>query len=282
MGIRARLVTPVRQWVCRRRGSFPYFGCRVFFPPNSLLFERTFGHGVFEPRNVQLLTSFARKGGTILDVGANIGLLSLPLLSAHPDLQVVSYEPSPNSLPFLEKTRAQSAHAARWEIVGKALSDREGQIEFHISSPDLGAYDGPADTGRAGPMRQILVQATTLDAEWERLGRPRLSAIKLDVEGSELRVLRGGARCLTAHQPPVLLEVHRGNVEANGLDCSDVLRIAAARGYGTYALPGLVRIGTPRELALHLLMTEDFVLWPLTRPITRVADACADTGRHGP
>jgi FkbM family methyltransferase len=277
MGLRSALVTPIHKRICRRRGVFTYFGCKVFFPPRSVLFERTFGRGVFEAHNVRLLTGFAHAGGVILDVGANIGLMSVPLLASQPDVHVVSYEPSPNSLPFLEQTHARSPHAARWEIVGKALADAEGEIGFHVAAPALGAFDGPANTSRGGPMRRITVPATTLDAEWERLGRPRFLAIKLDVEGGELRVLRGGERCLAAHQPPILLEVHRGNLDASGFTGEDVMRFASAHGYGTYAVPAMARVDTLRELELHLLTTEDFLFWPVTRSRPDAARQMAGT-----
>jgi FkbM family methyltransferase len=53
----------------------------------------------------------------------------------------------------------------------------------------------------------ILVSTTTLDAAVERLGISP-DVIKIDVEGAELRVLKGAKDVLTRDQPSLLLSVH--------------------------------------------------------------------------
>jgi hypothetical protein len=50
---------------------------------------------------------------------------------------------------------------------------------------------------------------TTLDALWDRCGVPPVQVVKIDVEGYELEVLRGGRRLLTDARPDVLVETHQ-------------------------------------------------------------------------
>jgi hypothetical protein len=55
-------------------------------------------------------------------------------------------------------------------------------------------------------LRSFEVPMTTLDAEWIAAGRPEVSALKIDVEGGELDVLRGASELLASQRPAVLLE----------------------------------------------------------------------------
>lgn len=242
-------------------GSFPYHGTRIYFPKRCEVFHMTCRQGTFERDNVNLLCLFARRGDTVLDVGANIGLMAAPILRRCPEARVVSFEPSPATLAYLHKTLATSPYAARWCVVPKALCDQEGTVDFYTAAEDRGAYDGLADTERGGPTHKVTVQASTLDAEWLRLGRPTVSVIKIDVEGAELRVLKGASRCITVHQPPILIEWSSRNLTAHAVPPSALLEFAEQTKYTLHSVPGLVRISTEAELALHMKTTESFLLW---------------------
>src|SRR5215207_686852 len=127
---------------------FPYFGTRIYFPRESHLFHRVCEEDIYEPSTLKLLKAFVRPGGTYFDIGANIGLTSAPILASAPDCQVVSFEPSPNALPWLRQTREGSPHAKRWQVVGKALGTEEGNATFHANASGMSAFDGLRNTGR--------------------------------------------------------------------------------------------------------------------------------------
>src|SRR5437870_2349214 len=81
------------------RGSFPYFGSRVFFPANSLSFLAVCQQGIFEYDPLRALLSQVRPHTWMFDIGANIGLMAVPVLQREPRVHVLSFEPSPNTLP---------------------------------------------------------------------------------------------------------------------------------------------------------------------------------------
>src|ERR1035441_3754198 len=262
MRIRAR----IKEWLFGRcpgfAGSFPHYGTRVYFPQGCSSFKLICREGAFEPENVHLLCRLARQGGTFLDVGANLGLMASPVLRRCPQTQVVSFEPSPATLRYLEKTIASSPYRSRWRLVPKALCECEGTVDFFAASEEKGVYDGMVDTGRAGSTRKMAVPSSSLDIEWARLKRPKVCVIKIDVEGAETKVLNGARECLGAQHPPILLEWNRVNLKAYGVDPSTLLTFAVGMHYSVHAIPGLVRISTVSELALHMKMTESFLLWP--------------------
>jgi len=249
-------------------GSFPYCGTRIYFPRRCRLFQTTCRQGVFERDNVNLLCRLARRGGTVFDIGANIGLMAAPILRNCPNTTVVSFEPSPSTLKYLEKTISISPYRSRWTLVPKAVCDSDGVVHFYTAAAvEMAAFEGLADTTRGGPTRQVTVSATRLDVEWESLGKPTISAIKIDVEGAEMRVLSGAEGCLSAQRPPILLEWNADNLKASAVLPNRILEFAQQTAYSLHSVPQLTRIADDSELRLHMEMTESFLLWP-SRPGT--------------
>ena len=242
-------------------GAFPYFGVRVHFPRRSIIFEAACGQGIYEQHNLQAMLAFARAGSVVLDVGANIGLMTVPVLASRPEVRVVSFEASPGTLAYLSKTRAGCAYANRWEIVPKAAGREAGTAAFSVSAPASGAYDGLRSTQRAEPEKVITVEVTTVDAEWRRLKCPEVSVIKIDVEGGEYDVLLGAADCIARCQPAVVLEWGQRNFEAYGRSMGDLLAIARKLGYRVWALPYFAEVADPAALRLYASVTESFLLF---------------------
>jgi FkbM family methyltransferase len=199
----------------------------------------------------------------MFDVGANLGLMAIPVLTTVPDCSVVSFEPSPNSLPSLRRTIASARFGDRWQLVESAVGARPHTAEFSLSRPDDGLYDGLKSTGRVAEAAKVTVVVTTLDATWKALGCPPVKAIKVDVEGAELDVIHGATECLKETRPILLIEWNATNLAAYGTKPA-VQEI----GYGLYALPSIVPVRDASELALHMIGTESFLLVPAVASVT--------------
>lgn len=243
-------------------GAFPYYGTTIHFPKGSILFEEACRQGIFEHENVRLMLALAQPGTTIFDIGCNIGLMSVPLLTEKKTCRVVSFEPSPNVLPYLQKTVAESPYSNRWTLIPKAAGPKPGRLTFHLSDPAHSAYDGTQPTQRIPSLRQVEVEVTTVDQVWHDLKKPRLSLIKCDVEGAELGVLMGAHDCLKAEKPSVLLEWNATNLAAHQCAPDALLGFARDAGYRLYAVPNLVEIERPQQLTLQMSLTESFLLHP--------------------
>lgn len=244
-------------------GAFPYYGTKIYFRPGSVLFRVACEQGVYEVANLDLLAGLARPGAWHFDIGSNIGLMAAPILARVPDCRVLSCEPSANVLPYLQKTAANSPYADRWTVLPKAVGARTGKVTFTLNSPADSPYDGLRATDRvASAQREVEVELTTVDTEWKRLGSPRVSAIKIDVEGAELDVLQGARECLMAERPPVLLEWNTENLAAYKCPPESLLAFARELDWQLFAMPNLVEVRTDRELSWHMIRTESFFLAP--------------------
>jgi len=243
-------------------GTFPYMGTRVHFPKGSLSFRAACEQGIFEIDNVRLLTRLTRPGTHYLDVGTNIGLMSIPVLKAAADVQVISFEASPNVLSHLARTIEESPYRDRWTLVSKAVGATVGKTSFSLSSRENSLFDGIKSTQQVAAVSQIEVEITTLDHWWLNASKPEISLIKCDVEGAELDVLRGAWQCLAGVRPHVLLEWNRHNLRAYDCKPDALFDFAVEADYSLYALPTLVKVDSGRELELQMTFTESFLLAP--------------------
>lgn len=243
-------------------GSFPYFKTKTYFPPNSLVFTLACEQGIYEADSLSLILSLVKEDTVYFDVGANIGMMSIPVLHNKQNVRVISIEPSPNTLPYLQKTAKKSVYRDRWVIVGKAVGETKGAIDFFVASPELGAFDGRNDTKRAGETRKVVVEMTTIDYEWELLGCPDVSLLKIDVEGAETSVIHGATNCIKSTKPYILIEWNIENLNANNCNPNTILELAKNANYEIYSVPNLVHVVSGTDLHLQMLNTENFLLAP--------------------
>src|SRR5262249_225592 len=159
-------------------GKFHYYGSRIFFPTGSVIFRRLCDQGTYEPEVTKWLCRLATPGKLFIDVGANIGLTSIPILRTVPSARVLSFYPSPSSLPYLERTWQESEFRDRWEVVPKAAGDSVGSVQFCAAIAHNAGFDGLRDTKRGGEKHTVGILQTTVDTEWSRLGRPHVSCMK--------------------------------------------------------------------------------------------------------
>ncbi|MDP2318343.1 MAG: FkbM family methyltransferase [Acidobacteriota bacterium] len=241
-------------------GRFPYYGTQVYFPRGAGIFRVVCADGSFEGEIVSRMVRLSRSDATVFDVGANIGLMAIPVLHACPSCRVVSFEPSPSSLPYLQKTVAGSAYRDRWTIVPKAISNQPGEMDFAIGRSHDALFEGFAHPGSGE--HSIKVGVTTLDAEWTRLGRPDVSLIKIDVEGAEGLVLDGAEQLCRARRPALVVEWHEDYLRRLGTPVGQILLRARDWQYRIFTIPGGVPVDDADSLRVQMFECSNFLLLP--------------------
>ncbi|MGQ0715208.1 MAG: FkbM family methyltransferase [Gemmatimonadaceae bacterium] len=143
--------------------------------------------------------SLASNAFCLIDAGANIGIWSVAAARRmRPGGQIFAFEPAPETFRLLQDMARVAQGPGRVTPVESALGKDEGQTQLVLGDDSTTNHIG--DRGVAVPL-------TTLDAFCET-NRIQPSAIKIDVEGAELDVLRGGAGLLAMHGPTIALELH--------------------------------------------------------------------------
>jgi FkbM family methyltransferase len=154
-------------------------------------------------KEMEFLRHWLRPGMTVIDIGANHGVYSLPMARlVGPTGQVFAYEPGSETRALLKRSRDLNA-AANLDISSFALSDgeREGRLVFGSSS-ELHAL-GDSGAGET-------VRITSLDREDSARGWPSPDFVKLDAEGEEERIVAGGRDFFARHSPLIMFEIKAG------------------------------------------------------------------------
>lgn len=239
-----------RQWLACRRGALweaaresqakvtltlPWHGCTALQVTlgndNSLCL---YVCGSFEPNEFAFLDQILKPGMVFVDVGANDGFYTVFAASrVGSNGLVVAIEPSTRERVKLKKNLSYNG-LTNVRVVPAALGAAEGEAELklaqdvHSGHNTLGAF-AHADVLPAS-REQIAVDR--LDAVVERLNLPRVDFVKIDVEGSEARVLAGAEHVLAAMRPLLLLEINDGALKAQGTSANAILaRLRTGFGY---------------------------------------------------
>ncbi len=245
------------------RGTFPYFDHDVHFPFGSHMFDRVCDDGIYEQETLELISCLIGQEGTYIDIGANIGLLSIPVLMRQPGARVISVEASPDTLRFLERTRDASSHRKRWAVFGCAVGRSCGVVTFWAAQPKNGAFDGLRDTGRGGTKQAVTVKMRPLDDIWEEAGKPQVSVVKIDVEGAEADVIAGARALIERDRPSLVIEWSGQNLPSYGVEPRYLLEVCRKIGYRVYAYPGLFKVTEEAILRAAMMRTETFLLLPV-------------------
>lgn len=133
----------------------------------------------------------------IWDVGANCGDLSLKYARAFPKAEILAFEPLPSIFRTLE---SRTKNITRIECIPLALSHSIGTARF----VDYGEQSTSSHLVRDRDFENvsseesvIRVQTDTIDSFCESRRIDRIDLLKIDVEGHDLNVLRGGAKLLS-------------------------------------------------------------------------------------
>ena len=153
--------------------------------------------------SLQTLSSINR-GGTLVDVGANIGLFTTPF-ARNPKIACKLFEPDRLNSRLLRWNLATNCPGADVSIYELALLDRKCTVELEHSPDNHGDHrvrvgDASQASDRAlfreNERETAKVPATTLDdlLNAETLAKPIV--IKIDVQGAEAHVIQGGSTLL--------------------------------------------------------------------------------------
>jgi FkbM family methyltransferase len=173
--------------------------------------EASYWEGKRERGTQQTIQATVREGAVVYDVGAHIGVLTLGTARLVGETgRVVAFDADPENVECLRASctlnhfedRIRVVHSAVWSYASPAVSFRCGGTRTSHGGVTANGYEPVRASGAT-----LTVPSTTLDAFVAAEGlTPEL--IKIDVEGGEYEVLRGGETLFTRARPRILVEVH--------------------------------------------------------------------------
>jgi FkbM family methyltransferase len=177
----------------------------LFAPPedSGLVLYLLESRGCLEPGTLSVLEALAPPGGTVIDVGANVGMHTLPLARRVGAAgRVLALEAAPRMADLLART--VQLNGLDWvDVRPVAAGDQDGTLRFNLSAQTSHSSILPLDDVTQTidiPSRRL----DTLVAPGERV-----DLVKIDVEGAELQVWRGMQR-IVADNPNIALVLEFG------------------------------------------------------------------------
>ena len=181
----------------------------------------------FEAEDAEALRAWARPGTTVIDVGANMGFFTVRFARwVGPAGRVIAVEPETENLRLLRHRLERSGLGVNVDVIEGVAAEESGMLRLAIN-----AFH-PADhrIGEQG----LAVRAWTIDELVAARGWPAISLIKIDVQGAEVRVLRGARATIARFHPRLFVEVDDRALEEAGFSADLLFDEIERHGYRPY------------------------------------------------
>ncbi len=231
-----------------------------------------FRAGEIDPNEFSFLADVLKPGMCVVDVGANEGLFTLFFRKrVGPGGRVIALEPSERELIHL-KRNLRINRFLDVDVVPLAVGDHVGRARLSLAEAGHAGHNalGTPAAPWVSVVDQVEVEVSTLDTLSDARNWPRIDLIKMDIEGSELRALRGADRLLARDRPMLLLEAEQESLSLRGASFSELLSWLAARKYRamdfskTDGRPTLLDTTEPSSINLVFMPEEKRAPWPPT------------------
>lgn len=182
---------------------------------------------------IKFLRNVLRPGECFIDIGANHGVYCLSLAQrVLPEGKAWAFEPATTTARYLEQSISENGLTSVIHLEKSALSDHTGNATLALNA-DSEMNAVVKDDSFTGACEQISLD--TLDACMDRFQWTQIAFVKIDAEGEEANILKGGTRFFAAQSPLVMYEVKAG--ADYHLELVDAF---SDMGYNSYRLvPGL-------------------------------------------
>jgi FkbM family methyltransferase len=120
---------------------------------------------------------------------------------------IVAIEPQGRKADLVEKSLAANG-PCKYEVHRFACGDQNGTVDFYIPRGSSGAAGIFSEFSASVPHQTVSVPIKRFDDILDWSSFPGQIFLKLDVEGSETKFLRGAREMIRSRKPPILLEIN--------------------------------------------------------------------------
>jgi FkbM family methyltransferase len=178
-----------------------------------------FVYGGFEVPELETVCSLLEPGAVMWDVGANIGYFTIPVaLTVGPSGRVVAFEPEAENARRLAENLALN-NLRNVDVRQLAIGEEDGHATLFLADDSVfHTTAAPPDQLQISTMHgtgwRMGVLMSRLDTVWRLSGSTDVAFVKVDVEGTEMSVLRGAKDLLETCRPLLMIESGELHVES--------------------------------------------------------------------
>lgn len=188
-----------------------------------------------------ILKRVLKKDSVAIDIGCHKGEILKEILRLAPEGRHLAFEPIPEYLEFLK-----SEFAGKADIMPYALANESGtrKFQFVLNAPAFSGLKKRDYLIKHPEIEEIEVQVRKLDDVLKEI--QKVDLIKIDVEGGEFDVLKGGREILKRHRPVIVFEYGLGAGNHYGTDPGDLYKfITSDLGLKIGTMKSYVKKGKP-------------------------------------
>lgn len=213
-------------------------GHRVFLDTEELhMTLHMIEHREWEPQIREIIAQCIGQGGVYIDIGANVGFHALYAAALCGESgHVYTVEPNERLMGILKTNMEVNGFRGRTTFIRKAIDNHEGERKFYLykGHASMSGFMSESSEFEKVPVQETVVEVTCLDTLFKDLNC--INLLKIDVEGFELGVIKGGGEVLKKTELTVILEwTPRLLRERSGENApEEILSIFKENGYDVY------------------------------------------------
>lgn len=217
-------------------------------------------YGSYEKNESRTMQSFITSKTIFIDIGANVGYYSL--LAAHISKlgQVYSFEPVSTTYNKLLRNISLNNFSII-QCFQIAISNFTGKATVFISADDNTGMSGLQSAENFSGTAEV-INCTTLDQVVTDYRIPKVDLIKIDVEGSEVNVLKGMEMVLHVYKPILLIEISATTLAMYNEKIETIFQLLFAKNYTAFQVIDfnvLKRVYYPQEADMMFFFKKDFI-----------------------
>lgn len=204
------------------------YGEKIYVNLNDIAVSWDVIRSKFDKGTTRVIEAVVNEGDQVLDIGANIGYYSV-LISREVGGKgrLICFEPEKANYNIL-KSNLKRGRLDNYILEDSAVSIQCGSATLSLDKYNKGAHRVDPDI-KSG----INVETVTIDQYFEDKTIEDLDLIKIDVEGSEGKVLSGGKETITTYKPKIILEFNDSYWNDTDTKALEMLR---KQGYDFYKI----------------------------------------------
>jgi FkbM family methyltransferase len=183
--------------------------------------------GIHENAVTQRVVKLARKGGTMIDIGANLGYFSLLWAGSRGSNRCIAFEAGPRPLGIFFENIQKNGLADRIQVIPHAAAAKPGKLFFDVGPEDQLGWGGIAVSKGQG---QIEIDAVRVDS-LITVDEP-IALLKVDIEGADAWALMGCERLLQSKLvEEICFEQNKPRMEMLGIQPNAAQEYLESVGY---------------------------------------------------
>jgi FkbM family methyltransferase len=191
---------------------------------------------------LDIFEKYIKRESHVLDLGANIGYYSiLAALVTGPNGKVFAFEPEKNNADLLLKNSKEN-NLQNIQLCNYVVSDKDGSIDFYINPENFGDHSVAKNTYKRCYNIQnefrvpIKLNSIKLDNFFSIEEFRKIDLIKMDIQGSESKAIKGMESLLQEHRPVILMEYSPAHIYSAGSSPFEIFAFIENYSYIPYKI----------------------------------------------